>query len=177
MGKLSDFGFINEGSGGGGNTFAPYYGSFYDTTTQTCTSGSIKAMKLNTTDATSTSGFVIQNNTLGEPTRIKASFQGVYSLEFSAQLFRITAGGTKQCTIWIRKNEVDVPTTATLITIQASIDYFVASWNFFINLNAGQYVEIMWTQNDSITIEYVAEDLVTPHPATPSVIATIQKIN
>ena len=177
MSKLGDFGFVNQSVTGGGNTFAPYYGSFYDTTDQTCPSGSIKAMQLNTTDATCTSGFSIENNTLAEPTRIKALFPGVYNLQFSTQLYRATQGQQKTCTIWLRKSETNIPDTATIVTMQANADYLVAAWNFYVNLTAGQYVELMWSQNDDISLQYLPEDLVTPHPAVPSVIATISKIN
>jgi hypothetical protein len=178
MPKIGEFGFINESTGGGGgNTFAPFYGSFYDTTTQTCPSGGVVAMKLNSADLTCTSGFTIANDTLGNPTRITATYTGVYDLEFSAQLYRVSGGTRKTATIWIRVSEVNVPNTATIVTLQANADYLVASWNWLVNLNAGQYVEIMWSQNDDIQIEYVSEDLITPHPAVPSVIATICKIN
>lgn len=152
-----------------------YYGSFYDTTTQSVVSGGVQAMELNTTDATCTSGFTIANNGSGRPTRITASHTGVYNLQFSAQLNRLTGGNSKQVDIWIAVNNTPVPFTATGITMEANHGKVVAAWNFFVKLNAGQYVELMWTQNDAIDILY--------EPATgsvpvdiPSVIATITSI-
>jgi hypothetical protein len=44
-------------------------------------------------------------------------------------------------------------------------------------MTAGQYVELMWSQNDSIVLTYEAADTIVPHPAVPSVIITMNKIN
>ena len=155
--------------------YTPVYGSFYDTTDQSSASDVVKAMELNTTDTSI--GVTIANNTLSRPTRITVSNSGVYNLQFSAQLYRTSGGQSKTMTIWIRVNEVNVPASATIVTMQANADYLVAAWNWYVTLTANQYVEIMYVQNDSITIEYVPEDLVTPHPAVPSVIVTMNKIS
>lgn len=168
-----EFGFI--GSGINQQVyFSGYSGSFYDTTTQTASINTPTAMKLNTTDFAS--GFVIENNVSGFPTRIKALNNGKYNLQFSAQFNRVSGGTAKQIDIWIRISETNVPNSNTTISVQANADKLVASWNWFIQLNANQYVEIMWNQNDAIDILYIPEDLVIPHPATPSVIATIVQI-
>jgi hypothetical protein len=62
------------------------------------------------------------------------------------------------------------------MTVANNGHYLVASWNFFIRLNSGDYVEIMWATTDS-TIILQSDTLGTIHPATPSVIATINRIN
>ena len=150
------------------------YGSFYDTTTQTVTSGQVKAMELNTTDISCTNGFVINNNNLGRKTRITASNNGIYNLQFSAQLNRTTGGNAKQIDIWIAIDGNTVPYSNSGITMQANNGKIIAAWNFFVPLNAGHYVEIMWTQNDAI--EILAEAAGVNFPATPSVIATISQV-
>jgi hypothetical protein len=145
-------------------------GSFLDLTTQTVTSGAIAAVKLGTTIFSN--GVSISNNS-----KINVDYAGIYNLQFSMQLRRTTGGGAKQASIWIRVNGVDVPNSATHVTFQASSDYLVPAWNFFIDMTAGQYVELMWTQNDSIVLTYEAADTIVPHPAVPSVILTMNKIN
>lgn len=149
------------------------YGSFFDTTIQTVASGSVKAMELNSVDIAS--NVVIQNNLLGRPTRIKVASTGVYNIQFSAQLNRTSGGNPRQIDIWLRLNELDVPYSNTSITVQANEDKTVAAWNFFANLNANEYAEIMWTQNDAI--EILAQAAGVNFPATPSVILTICRIN
>ena len=157
----------------GSGTYAPVYGSFYDTTTQTVASGAVKAMELNTTDISG--GITIANNALGRPTRITVNTTGVYNLEFSAQLSRNTGGNTKQIDIWLRKNELDIPWSNTGLAVQANANKLVAAWNFFVSLAAGQYVELMWSQND--TIDILATGVGTSWPETPSIIATMHKVN
>jgi hypothetical protein len=151
-------------------------GSFFDTTTQTCTSDGIATMKFNTTDDHCTSGVSIANNGSGQPTRITVSKTGVYNIMFSAQLYRNSGGTSKQAVIWLRKNGVDVADTSTNIAVQANAVYLVAAWNFFVQLNAGQYCEIMWTQNDDISINYEAANTTIPYPATPSIILTVNEV-
>jgi hypothetical protein len=158
------------------NPITTYYGSFYDTTTQSVTAGGVKAMELNNTDLTCTNGFSIANNNLSRPTRITAQYSGVYDLQFSAQLNRETGGQPKQIDIWISVNGTPVPHSATGLNVQANAKKLVASWNWFVNLSAGQYVEIMWTQDDAIDILYLPASGSIPVDI-PSLIVTINKIN
>lgn len=157
----------------GGGVAAPIYGSFYDTTTQTVIAGNVKAIELNTTDISG--GITIANNALGRPTRITVNTTGVYDIQFSAQLNRTSGGNSEDTHIWLRINELDVPWSNTGITMQSNNGKVVASWNFFASLNAGQYTEIMWTQNDNI--EILASPAGINYPETPSVIVTVNKVN
>ena len=75
-------------------------------------------------------------------------------------------------TIWLRKNGRDLHDTATKINVQANAKYLVAAWNFFVEVNADDYIQLMMVQSDAIVLQYVAADTVTPHPAIPSVIVT-----
>ena len=152
------------------NSIIKSNGSFLDLTTQTVTSGAIAAVRLGTTIFSN--GVSISNNS-----RINVAYTGIYNLQFSLQLRRTTGGGSKQVSIWIRVNGVDVPDSATHVTFQSSSDYLVPAWNFFVDMTAGQYVELMWTQDDSIVLTYEVVDLIVPHPAVPSVIITMNKIN
>lgn len=158
-----------------GNLPAHNYGSFYDTTTQTVTSGGIAAIKYNT--AVISSGVTIVNNPSGQPTRITFANAGTYNIQFSAQLNRATGGSSKQVSIWLRKNGTDVPYSNTHLTVQANASYLVAAWNFMETVAANQFIEIMWSQNDAINIVAEPADTVLPHPATPSVILTVDKVS
>lgn len=149
------------------------YGSFYDTTTQTVASGSVKAMELNTVDFAS--GVSITNNLLGRPTRITVTQAGIYNLQFSAQLNRVSGGQPRQIDIWTRINELDTPYSNSAVSVQANQGKVIASWNFFVSLNANGYVELMWTQNDNIDI--LAQGAGVNYPETPSLIVTIVRIN
>jgi hypothetical protein len=142
------------------------YGSFYDTTTQTAAViNTAYAMTFNSTDL-STGVYV------GSPTsRIYVDTHNVYNIQFSAQLDK-TAGGVGLVWIWLRKNGTNVPNSTTQIRIQGNNAETVAAWNFLLDMNAGDYFELMW-EVDDITVELLAEPASAVHPAIPSVILTV----
>lgn len=150
-------------------------GSFYHTVTQTAAAiNTAYPMRLGSTDEGITSGFTIANDGDNHPTRITAANSGVYNLAFSAQL-KHTGGGEVTIDIWLRINGTDVPSSNTSITMKSNANYAVAAWNFFASLNAGDYAQIMWATSDTnAQLPYEAANGV--HPATPSVIATINQI-
>jgi hypothetical protein len=154
----------------------PSYGSFYDTTTQTTVGNENLAMKFNTTDTSSTSGFSITNDTLGRPTRITSTVTGIYNVQFSAQLHKTSGGGATQTYIWFRVNNVDIPNSATVLTLANNGDLLVAAWNFYTPLTAGQYIEIMWRASAS-NIELQRNTTIPSVPGIPSVIATIERVS
>ena len=154
----------------------PKYGSFYDTTTQTTIGNETLPMKLNTTDLSATNGFSIVNDTLGRPTRITSTESGVYNLQFSAQLHKTSGGGATQIYIWFSVDGFDLADSATTLTLANNGDLLVAAWNYFVDLTAGQYVEIMWRASGA-NIEIQRNTTVPSVPGIPSVIATINKVS
>lgn len=159
-----------------GISFSPKYGSFYDTTTQTTIGNETLPMKLNTTDLSATNGFSIVNDTLGRPTRITSTESGVYNLQFSAQLHKTSGGGATQIYIWFSVDGFDLADSATTLTLANNGDLLVAAWNYFVDLTAGQYVEIMWRASGA-NIEIQRNTTVPSVPGIPSVIATINKVS
>lgn len=121
----------------------------------------------------------IQNGvSLNAGTQFQVLNNGVYNLQFSAQIFRTGGGTAETIDIWLRKNGVDVPDSNTRINVQSNSVFLVAAWNWFSQLNAGQFLEIMWSVTDNrIQLQYDPANLVVPHPAIPSVIATISKVS
>lgn len=144
----------------------PRYGSFYDTTTQTAAAiNTAYAMTFNTTDLS-------VGVTCGSPTsRIYVDRPNVYNIQFSAQLDK-TAGGVGLIWIWLRKNGTDVPDSTTQIRIQGNNAETVAAWNFLLQMNAGDYFELMWEVDDT-TVQILTEPASAVHPAIPSVILTV----
>ena len=174
----NNFGFEGGSGSGGGSGYDPCFGSFYDTTIQEAELDSPTAMKLNNTDVSCTSGVSIVNDLNGNPTLITVSKAGVYNLQFSAQLYRTAGGSPEDVDIWLRKMNVNVPDSDTKLSMNANGVYLLAAWNWLVNLNVNEYVQIMWAvSNINIHLIYKPENLTTPNPAIPSVIATIQKIS
>lgn len=152
----------------------PRHGSFYDTTDQSVTSGQVAPMEYNTTDFSS--GISVINDLSSNPSIIKIAFDGKYNIQFSAQLYRENGGNAAEVVIWLRKNGTNVPDTSTIVHFANNTVYSVAAWNFFVDANAGDEFQIMWTQNDGIILLHDSENLVVPYPAIPSVILTVSKV-
>ena len=142
------------------------YGSFYDTTTQLAALiNTAYAITFNSTDMS-------VGVTLGSPTsRVYVDTHNVYNIQFSAQLDK-TAGGTASIWIWLRKNGVDVPHSAGQIQVQGNNAETLAAWNYLLDMNAGDYFELMW-EVDDISVEITAFAASAVHPAVPSIILTV----
>lgn len=141
-----------------------YYGSFYDTTTQTAAAANTAyAMNLNTT-AESNQIAVVSNS------RITFKNRGTYNIQFSAQLDQ-SAGATHHAYIWFRKNGVDIPDSASVVAIQGTTAENIAAWNFIVTVLGGDYVQIMWAVNNT-AVTLTASPATAFCPAIPSVIAT-----
>lgn len=145
------------------------YGAFSDTTNQTANiANTAYEVRFNTTDFSQ--GHYIRNNT-----EIVANTTGVYNYQFSIQLTS-TSSSQHNAYIWIRKNNVDVPNTATILSFGANKQYGVAAWNFFVDMSAGDHVHLMWAVDDTrISIDAPAATAFCP--AVPSVILTVSAIN
>jgi hypothetical protein len=147
-----------------------HYGAFSDTTLQTAASiNTAYAMTFDTTD--SSNGISV-----GSPTsRLVVDYQGVYNVQFSAQLDK-TSGGAGNIYIWLRKNDTDVANTATTVAIQGTAARTVAAWNFIIQLEPTNYVELMWATDDT-SVRILAASATSVWPAIPSVICTVTQVN
>ena len=142
------------------------YGSFYDTTTQTAAAiNTAYAMTFNTVDLS-------VGVTRGTPTsRIYVDTLNVYNVQFSAQVDK-TSGGVGFIWVWLRKNGVNVPDSAGQIRIQGNNAEILAAWNYIIELNAGDYIELMWEVDDTSVI-LLADAASAVHPSIPSIILTV----
>lgn len=152
-----------------------YKGSFYDSITQTLTGGASVGIPviLRTTDSTATNGVSIVSDGTNL-TRITFANAGVYNILFSAQLRN--SGGTSQTVdFWLKKNgfsaAANVPDSNGKVVLQGNANYLMAAWNYFIRVNANDYVYLMWTAT-STNVTMVAEAANGVHPATPSIIVT-----
>ena len=142
------------------------YGSFYDTTDQTAAViNTAYAMTFNSTDFST-------GVTIGTPTsRVYVDTHNVYNIQFSAQ-FVNTAGGAHSVWVWLRKNGTDVANSATTLRLQGNNAEAVAAWNFLLDMNAGDYFELMWEVSD-LAVSLYADVASAVHPAIPSIILTV----
>lgn len=112
--------------------------------------------------------------------KITFANSGVYNIQFSLQ-FVNTDSQIHDVDVWFRQNGVDIANSNSQFSVpnkHGSIDgHLIAALNFFAEVEAGDYIEIMWhTYNTATTIQALAAvpaSGTTPDiPATPSVIIT-----
>ena len=149
------------------------YGSFFDLTNQIAVAAdSAAAMTLSNTDFSS--NVSVQNNS-----QLRFTNAGVYNIQFSAQIDRSSGTAAQSVKIWLRKNGQDVPASATNLIISGGVNTaaFVASWNFFQNLAAGDEVQLMWSvSNPQVYLAYTPASTSPSRPAIPSLIVTVNQV-
>ena len=129
-------------------------------------------MSADTTELSS--GVVLSANT-----RFVVQNEGVYNIQFSAQLQQLN-NVDSAISIWFRKNGTDIPRTNTELAIdknQGGTSKLVAAWNVVESLTANQYIEIMWSSPDtSMEILWEAAKTGPTRPVTPSIIVTVTQV-
>ena len=143
-------------------------GSFFDSTTQNAVVSTPTPMNFG-------NNYFSQDINLASASEIQVGIDGLYSIQFSAQVYRTSGSSNREIDIWFKVNGADVPDSNTRMTIKDNSVYHVASWNIFLNLVAGDLVEIYWFVNDA-NIELRAVGATATVPSTPSIIATINRI-
>lgn len=101
-----------------------------------------------------------------------APVNGIYNVQFSIQL--VSTLNNKRAYVWLKKNGSDVAQSNTEVDIPNKDYGYVAAWNFMLELNATQYVQIAWTSDDAVAVKAV--DPAPYGPAIPSVILTMNLV-
>ena len=151
------------------------YGAFQDTTDQTAASTTAAyAITLNTTDYAV--GVAIVSSS-----QITVRSAGVYNIQFSIQ-FANSNVAIQDVDVWFRKNGTDVAGSNSKFSVPNSHGgtdgHLIAALNFYIQLAAGDYVQLMWsTTSTDVILEQIPTQTSPTRPSTPSVIVTINKID
>jgi hypothetical protein len=118
------------------------------------------------------SGFSING---GSNSQITAVYGGVYNFQFTTQIVSSSAS-SKTIYLWISRNGTDLGYTAKDVVLQGSSDVNEATWNFNLDLAAGEYVEMKWSSDD-IDASLNSEAATSPHPGVASAVVTINFIS
>lgn len=129
------------------------YGAFQDSTTQTLVANIPTAMTFNLVDFSN--GVSIVSNS-----RLTVEHAGLYNLQWSGQ-FQNADNAIHDIRVWLRKDAsgagVDIPGSTGVISIPARKSAsagdegkIIAGWNYFVDLQAGEYVEIWWTTDSNL---------------------------
>ena len=145
-----------------------YYGSFYDTTTQTAlVTNTAYGVKLGVTDLTN--GVTVANNS-----KIKFANAGIYNIQFSLQLEKTGGSGNMIADIWLRKNDINLVGTngKIVLTGSANASPVVAAWNYVVAISSNDSLELMWA-TDNLNVKIITASASSPHPSTASAILTV----
>ena len=151
------------------------YGAFQDSTDQTAANTTTAyAITLNTTDYSN--GIYVSNSS-----RINVRNYGIYNLQFSIQ-FKNTTNDAQDVDIWFRKNGTNIAASNSRFSLPArkssgDPSHLIAALNFFLELQANDYVEVMWRVTDTgVSIEHFGTSTSPDRPAIPSAIVTMSYV-
>jgi hypothetical protein len=160
----------------GGKFINNPHGAFQDSTDQTAANTTTAyAVTFNTTDFSN--GVTIASNS-----RITVADSGIWNLQFSIQLKNTTNDG-QDVDIWFRKNGTNIANSNSRFhspprKSAGDPSHIIASLNFFVEMAANDYIEIMWrTENTGVSIEHFGTSASPTRPAVPSAIATMSFVS
>jgi hypothetical protein len=110
----------------------------------------------------------------GTDSRVYVDIGGVYNFQFSGQL-RSGSASSKQVYIWISRNGTNIGYSTHQYTVAGSGNHLNISWNFDIDLDEGEYIEMQWASDDTdIKLESTVATAV--HPGIPSAVMAVNFI-
>ena len=160
------------------------YGSFYDTTTQTAVANTATVLTINSED-------VAQEVSIVAGSKVTVTYPGIYNMQFSVQLEN-TATAVDEISIWLRQFDStgtqyyspsgDLPGSTGIISVPskhgATPGAIISGWNYFLTMQAGDYIQLMWSTPAVTTqIVYHAAQTGPVRPGTSSVVLTMSFVS
>ena len=160
----------------GGKFMNNPHGAFQDSTDQTAANTTTAyAVTFNTTDFAN--GVTVASNS-----RITVADAGIWNLQFSIQ-FTNTTNASQDVDVWFRVNGTNSANSNSRFGFAPRKGvgdpyHIIAAMNYFLSLNATDYVEIMWRPTDvGVSIEQYAAGTSPTRPAVPSAIVTMSFVS
>ena len=156
-----------------------YWGSFWDTTSQTATANTPTAILLRKNDLDNRGVKVISDS------RITVDHPGIYSFTFSIQ-FSNTGEQIHDVNVWLRKNDSgatgdveDSDSRFSIIAKHGGVDgNVIGTVNFVLKLASTDYIELMWATNNVAAYIHAEAADTSPfaHPGIPGIICTVTQV-
>ena len=160
----------------GGRFMNTPHGAFQDSTDQVAANTTTAyAVTFNTTDFSN-------GVTIASGSRITVADAGIWNLQFSLQ-FTNTTNASQDVDIWFRVNGTNVANSNSRFGFAPRKGvgdpyHTIAAMNYFVSLNATDYVEIMWRPTDvGVSIEQYAAGTSPTRPVVPSAIVTMSFVS
>jgi hypothetical protein len=152
-----------------------YWGSFYDTTTQTLVNTTTAyAINLSNTDPNSNGVSIVSGN------RITFSSGGVYNIQYSLQAVN-TDSQIHNISVWLRQNGVDVADTNSYYAITSahgsSNGYTILAINYVLRITSGDYLQLMWSGDSTmLQLQTFPAGTSPVNPVSPCAIVTASQV-
>jgi hypothetical protein len=160
----------------GGRFMNAPHGAFQDSTDQVAANTTTAyPVTFNTTDFSN-------GVTIASGSRITVADAGIWNLQFSIQ-FTNTTNASQDVDVWFRVNGTNVANSNSRFGFAPRKGvgdpfHIIAAMNYFVSLNATNYVEIMWRPTDTgVSIEQYAAGTSPTRPAVPSAIVTMSFVS
>jgi hypothetical protein len=166
---------LNSLVGSTGGRFAQFpYLAVSDYNSHTVTANTANAMTFSKTDFANGCSLVATS-------KLTATYTGLYNLQFSTQ-FQNSDTQLHDVSIWLRVNGTDVVGSTGLVSIpnkHGGVNgHSINGWNFFVQLNGEDYVEIWWSTDDAaVTIQTYGTSTGPTRPSTASNVATLSFVS
>lgn len=112
----------------------------------------------------------------GSSSQIGVSVNGVYNFQYTGQVLAST-GNKVEVAVWIARGGSDISYSTRINTIQSNGHYFEVTWNFDIDLAAGEYIELKTSIDDHApALDLKAFAATSPYPAGASSVLTVNYV-
>jgi hypothetical protein len=111
----------------------------------------------------------------GTDSRVYVDVSGVYSFQFSGQLIS-TDSSAKTVYIWIVRNGTDIGYSTHAYSISGSGTQLAINWNFIIDMQKGDYLELEWASTDA-NVSLTTAAASSPHPGIPSAVLAVSYVS
>ena len=112
-----------------------------------------------------------------DDTKITVDIAGVYNFQYSSAVTSTNAS-LKTVWVWIRRNGTDVGYSTNEYTVSGSGTDTIISWQFNIDLDVGEYIEMVWgADSTNVQIATTPPTPPAPHPGIPANVIAVNFIS
>lgn len=117
------------------------------------------------------------------PSLITFDVEGRYNIQISLLFTNVENNTIHDVDVWFKQNDVDIPDSNSVFSVPGkhgptANGQLVAALNLFVEVQAGDVVEIVWhTSSSNVFIETIPTQISPIRPAAPSAIVTVQFVS
>lgn len=110
-----------------------------------------------------------------DDSKVTVDVAGVYNFQYSSAVVSTNAS-VKTVWIWIVRNGTPIGYSTNAYTVSGSGHSTIISWNFNIDLDVGEYIQMYWG-SDSTNVSIGTTAAAAPHPGIPANVLAVNFIS